>query len=94
MELIMPQEELKDTKNKLIFWFWSWIICTIFTGIFYRIPLILPYDSALEWNLYISQRTIQVCLQLIVFFEYISLILTIMFVVKLLKYFVEKENKK
>lgn len=83
----------KKLKNKLIFWFWIWLICSLFTGIFYRIPLILSNESLMKWNIFVNQHKIQIFLQIIGSCEYISLILTIIFIVRLSIHFVEKENQ-
>lgn len=78
MEILMPQEELRDIKKKVVFWFWFGLISFV---VFFLCQYI--HDQIVN----------NTGFAIICFIAMMLLILAvIMFLVNLSKYFIEKEN--
>ena len=78
MELIIPQESLKNIKKKVVFWFWFGLISFVVFSLGVYIHNQIIHNDGIA---------------IICFIAMMLLILSvIMFLVNLSKYFIEKEN--
>lgn len=81
MELIMPKEELRDIKVKIVFWFWFGLIISILAT-----PLCLIFGISL-FKIHPSIGSMM-CLAI----YFLPILSIIMFFARLSKWFIEREN--